>query len=68
MINKASKLRQMSQLELERLLLDDNQKLFQLRFEQKSGQLKDQLKIRMIKREIARIKTILNEKNYAMRG
>ena len=58
---KASKLRELSVPELEQKLNETTQKLFQLKFKNVSGQLKNALEIRLIRRDIARIKTILAE-------
>jgi large subunit ribosomal protein L29 len=56
---KASKLRELSVAELEQKLNGSRQKLFQLKFKNSSGQLKNPLEIRVLRRDIARIKTIL---------
>ncbi|MFB0526767.1 MAG: 50S ribosomal protein L29 [bacterium] len=58
---KTSKLRELSVPELEQKLNETTQKLFQLKFKNVSGQLKNPLEIRLIRRDIARIKTILAE-------
>lgn len=58
---KASKLRELSVAELEQKLNETVQKLFQLNFKNASGQLKNPLEIRLLRRDIARIKTILAE-------
>lgn len=58
---KASKLRELNVDELEQKLNETMQKLFQLKFKNASGQLKNPLEIRLLRRDIARIKTILRE-------
>jgi len=58
---KASKLRELNVNELEQKLNEIRQKLFQLKFKNVSGQLKNPLEIRLLRRDIARIKTILRE-------
>jgi len=58
---KASKLRELNVDELEQKLNEIRQKLFQLKFKNVSGQLKNPLEIRLLRRDIARIKTILRE-------
>ncbi|NIM03132.1 50S ribosomal protein L29 [bacterium] len=58
---KASKLRELSVAELEQKLNETVQKLFQLKFKNASGQLKNPLEIRLMRRDIARIKTVLAE-------
>jgi len=59
---KASKLRELSVVELEQKLNETMQKLLQLKFKNVSGQLKNPLDIRILRRDIARMKTILAEK------
>ncbi len=58
---KASKLRELSVAELEQKLNETTQKLFQLRFKNASGKIKNPLEIRLFRRDIARIKTVLAE-------
>ena len=58
---KASKLRELSVAELEQRLNETTQKLFQLKLKNASGQLKNALEIRLVRRDIARIKTVLAE-------
>jgi len=62
---KASKLRELSVAELEQKLNGSRQKLFQLKFKNTSGQLKNPLEIRVLRRDIARIKTILAERGLS---
>jgi len=59
---KASKLRELSVAELEQNLNQTMQKLLQLKFKNASGQLKNPLEIRLLRRDIARIRTILAER------
>jgi len=59
---KAAKLRELSMPELEQKLNDTAQKLFQLRIKNASGQLKNPLEIRLLRRDIARLKTLLAER------
>ena len=65
---KASELRDLSIEELEKKLADLKDELFSLRFQSVTGQLSNYMRIRDVKHEIARIKTIsremeLNKKN-----
>jgi len=62
---KASKLRELSVAELEQKLNEIMQKLFQLKFKNVSGQLKNPSDIRLLRRDIARMKTILAEKEMS---
>lgn len=59
---KLQELRQKSREELEKLLKDNREKLRQLRFDLASGKLKNIREIRKIKKNVARILTILNKK------
>jgi large subunit ribosomal protein L29 len=58
---KASELRDLSVNELEKKLSDLKDELFSLRFQSVTGQLSNFMKIREVKHEIARTKTILRE-------
>ena len=42
-----------------------SEQLFKLRFQRATGRMENPMKIREVKREIARIKTLLNERNRA---
>ena len=60
---KASELRTKTQ---ERLLQEMNllkDELFNLRFKQATGQLENTARLRVVKKDIARIKTVLGEMN-----
>ncbi|MCY4499444.1 MAG: 50S ribosomal protein L29 [Rhodospirillaceae bacterium] len=46
--------------ELNDLLLDSKKELFNLRFQKVSGQLENTARIREVRRDIARVKTMLN--------
>ena len=59
---KASKLREMSVEELADEGRELSEQLFRLRFQKATGQLEDMLKIRQIRRDLARLKTIQAEK------
>lgn len=58
---KISKLNEMNKLELENKLSDNLEALQNLRFQQALQQLEDGTMISKTKREIAQIKTVLNE-------
>jgi len=58
---KASELRDLSKAELEKKVSDLKNELFSLRFQSVTGQLSNHMKIREVKHEIARAKTILRE-------
>ena len=59
---KASKLHEMTDVELMGQLGDLKQELFNLRFQNATGQLGDVMVIRKTKKDIARVKTILRER------
>ncbi len=59
---KANKMRDMSISELEQKLVELKGELFNLRFQMATGQLENPLRVRDVKKSIARIKTILRER------
>ena len=62
---KASDLRTRSQDELSDQLDTLGKEIFNLRFQRASGQLENTARVRQVRREIARIKTILGERQRA---
>lgn len=58
---KASKLRELSSVELHNKLIDLKQELFNLRFQHATGQLDNPVKIKDVKRDIARVNTVIRE-------
>jgi large subunit ribosomal protein L29 len=56
------KIRDMSELELIVELKKQKQQLFNLRFQHVTGQLENPIKMRDTKKQIARVKTIIREK------
>ncbi len=59
---KASDLRTKTEDELNDSLLDLKKERFNLRFQKASGQLENTARVRQVRRDIARIKTILRSK------
>ena len=59
---KASDLRARSQDELTEQVDTLGKEIFNLRFQRASGQLENTARVRQVRREIARIKTILGER------
>ena len=59
---KASKLREMSVVELSEEAFEMSKQLFQLRLQKATGQLDNVSKIREIRKDLARAKTVLTEK------
>ena len=62
---KALKLREMSTEELEDEARAHSEQLFKLRVQKVTGQLDNVRKIRQVRRDLARVKTILTEKEGA---
>ncbi|MBT3660849.1 MAG: 50S ribosomal protein L29 [Rhodospirillaceae bacterium] len=62
---KAADVRAKSDDELKEQLLDLRKESFNLRFQGASGQLENTARVRGVRRDIARIKTILEERNQA---
>ena len=60
---KAKELRNMSSDELNAKLKELKEELFNLRFQHAINQLENPHKIADVKKDIARVKTLLNEKN-----
>ncbi len=58
---KASEMRDLSALELDSKLSDLKDELFKLRFQQAINQLDNPMRIKAVKKDIARIKTIQRE-------
>ena len=58
---KIQELRQKNKSELQKLLQDSRERLRQLRFDLAAGKVKNVREIRKIKKDIARILTLLNE-------
>jgi len=58
---KAEELRKKSKLQLQKLLKEKRERLRQLRFDLASKKLKNYREIRQIKKDIARILTVLRE-------
>lgn len=62
---KAQDLRAKTDDELKDQLITLKKEQFNLRFQQASGQLENTARIRQVRRDIARIKTLLTEKRQA---
>ena len=62
---KATEVRKMSAAELEAKLLDLKKDLFQLRLQHATNQLENPVRISEVKRDIARVKTIIREQQLA---
>lgn len=64
----ASDLRDKSADELKDQLVNLKKEAFNLRFQQATGALENTSRMRAVKRDVARVKTILNEKAVAAAG
>jgi len=62
---KKEEIRKMSADEMQGKLSDTRDELMKLRFQQVTGQLTDTSRLRQLRRDIARMETILNELNKA---
>jgi len=59
---KAPTLRERSQEELTKTLSDLEEQLFKLRFQKSTGQIENPVKIREVRKDIARVLTVINER------
>jgi large subunit ribosomal protein L29 len=62
---KPSELRNLKPGEIETKLSDAQEEVMKLRFQQVTGQLSDSSRLRVLRREIARMQTILREQKVA---
>jgi large subunit ribosomal protein L29 len=61
----ASEMRNLSQVEIGRRLDEAHQELFNLRFQYATGQLKNTARLSQVRRDIARLRTILRQRELA---
>lgn len=59
---KANEIREKSQLELQKELTELKSELFKLRFQHATNQLDNPMKLKDVKRDIARVKTVMRER------
>ena len=62
---KPSEIRELSVAEIEQRVTETNEELFNLRFQNATGQLENYRRLRQLRRDIARLKTILREHELA---
>ena len=62
---KAFEIRNLTDGEIETKMEEAYEELFNLRFQLAIGQVKDPSRITLLKRDIARMKTVLNERKLA---
>jgi large subunit ribosomal protein L29 len=59
---KAKEIRERSDDELQKTLGDLEEQLFKLRFQKSTGQIENPQKIREVRKDIARVQTVINER------
>jgi large subunit ribosomal protein L29 len=64
-MSKAATLREKTELELNNREIELVEQLYKLRFQRETGSLENPLKMKQVRREIARIKTVLREREMA---
>ncbi|AZK58806.1 LSU ribosomal protein L29p (L35e) [Candidatus Desulforudis audaxviator] len=57
----------MTDVELRKKLADTKDELFRLRFQSATGQLDNPMKIQEVRRRIARVKTVLRERELGIK-
>ncbi|MBW1711823.1 MAG: 50S ribosomal protein L29 [Deltaproteobacteria bacterium] len=62
---KASEVRDLSLTELRAKAVDLNEEIFNLRFQHATGQLENPMRLSQVKKDIARVLTIIREKELA---
>lgn len=65
---RARDLREMSDDQLQEALAERRQELFNLRFQSATGALENPARLKLAKREIARILTVRSEREFAKEG
>ena len=65
---KPQEIRKLSVEEIQAKLDDSREELMKLRFQQVTGQLTDTSRLRVIRRDIARMESVLNEKTAQVEG
>ena len=62
---KIEKIRELSENDLEKELKKMKNELFNLRFQHVTGQLENPIRMKEVKRDIARVKTVIRENELA---
>jgi large subunit ribosomal protein L29 len=65
---KSKEIRALNPEEVKSKLADAREELMKLRFQQVTGQLTDTSRLRIIRRDIARMETVLSEKTAEVEG
>ncbi|MDD5979596.1 MAG: 50S ribosomal protein L29 [bacterium] len=64
---KIEELRKLTTEELQSKIKDSKEELFNLRFQQATGNLEKPVRLRELRREVARMKTIIREREKGIR-
>ncbi|HEY84233.1 MAG TPA: 50S ribosomal protein L29 [Chloroflexi bacterium] len=62
----ANEIREMTVEEIEQKLEEAHQELFNLRFQTSIGQLKDYSRVKVVRQDVARLKTVAREKGQKL--
>ena len=65
---KASEIRELSEVELGEKLKDLKAELFNLRFQHAINQLDNPMRLKVVKKDIARVKTVMQQRTLAAAG
>jgi len=65
---KATKVRELTGDELAKKERDIREELFRLRFQQATGQLENPIRLRLLRRDLARVMTVLREQQSRERA
>ena len=65
---KASEIRELSDKELQDRIRELKEELFNLRFQMATGQLENNMRLREVRKSIARVKTVLRERELTAAG
>jgi large subunit ribosomal protein L29 len=68
MAKKTDELKEMPVSELTERLENTREELFNMRFQLATGQLDNYRRVRLLRRDIARVKTVLRERELASEG
>lgn len=63
---KAEEIRDLTDDELDRKLADLKEELFNLRFQLATGQLDNPMRMKAVRRDIARVKTVMRERELRL--
>lgn len=62
---KAETLRELSTEELNKKVVELKEELFNLRFQMATGQLENPMQLKQVRKDIARVKTVIREREIA---